>query len=107
VDSLERARNALVLAVRLAGGTDAQVRSVHQRIWDRMPRAGGRLYLESGLEATATLSYVWGTGALASGIVVDAPRAGLATAVLHEASDWGADAFVLTLCPRRIAMIGL
>jgi len=109
VESLERAGKALALATRLAGPT-ASLRILHVRMWDRVPRGGGRFFFESSLEATATvdaaLRWVWRAGVAASGVVVEAPRARIAEAVVDEANRWSADTVVLTLCPRRHAGLG-
>jgi len=110
VDSLERGHNALAMATRLGGSTDVRLRVVHVRMWDRMPRGGGRFFLESGLEATAVvdgaLEWVWRTGIAASGAVVEAPRSRVADAVVDEAAGWGADTIVVTLSPRRFSLLG-
>jgi nucleotide-binding universal stress UspA family protein len=45
---------------------------------------------------------VWDEGLAASGIVLDAPRALAARALLEEAAEWGADVVVVTKPPRRL-----
>ncbi|HLX77758.1 MAG TPA: hypothetical protein VKR27_02650, partial [Acidimicrobiales bacterium] len=68
---------------------------IHLRVWDRLPRGGGRLYFETSVATVAlneALSRVWASGAPASGTVVDAERARIAAAIVAEASQWGADA---------------
>jgi nucleotide-binding universal stress UspA family protein len=111
VQSLSRAHNALLLAARFAGVFEASLRLVHLRLWDRVPQTGGRFYPESSLAATevvdAALEQMWRAGASASGIVLDAPRAGLADAVVAEADEWGADVLMVSLCRHHVSVFGL
>src|SRR5579863_4842421 len=103
---LTSANEALALGIRIAQATP--LRLIHIRIWDRLPRGGGRLYFETSVEATVALdealSRVWACGVPASGTVVDAERAKIAGAIVTEASQWGADAIILTELPRLFSL---
>lgn len=114
VDSFGAATNALSLAARMGHATGGPLRLVHVRVWDPpvlSPRGGGRSYPETSEEATALLdnamSYVWARGVEASGVVVEARRSGMATAITTEASRWGADVLLLTAQPRRFITLGV
>ena len=112
VDSFGAATNALSLAARMGHATGGPLRLVHVRMWDPpIPRGGGRFYPETSEEATTVLdnamSYVWARGVEASGVVVEARRSGMATAIITEASRWGADVLVLTAQPRRFITLGV
>lgn len=108
IDSYERARNALRLAVRMGRTAAAWLRLVHVRTWDPVgPRGAGRFYCETSEEATATLAEAvaraWAYDVEASGVVVDAERSRTAAAILAEATAWGADVILLTRRTPRFA----
>jgi nucleotide-binding universal stress UspA family protein len=86
VDSYGQSDPALVQAARLSAVVGGQVRLIHVRLWDPVPRSGGaRFYLETSEQATEVLyqalTRVWACGASASGVVVDAPRNRVARAI--------------------------
>lgn len=110
VDPFGRAGQALALAARLSAAVDGQLRLVHVRMWDPAAKGGGgRFYFQTSEQATAVLekalTSVWRTGVTASGVVVDARRAQLASAIAAEAHSWGAEAMVVTR--RRRTAIGV
>jgi nucleotide-binding universal stress UspA family protein len=111
VDSLGQNRSALVMALRICATTGAVLRLVHVRLWDRMPRGGGRYFLETSRKASdaldASLFFAWRTGAEASGVVLDAARPRMAEVLLTEAARWHADTMILTLSPRRSIFAGV
>lgn len=107
VESLDVAMDALATAAAIAGESGSQLRLIHVRIWDRpTPQSGGRFYPRSSEAATATLDeamqFVWQRGAASSGVVVDAHRSTIATAVLAETASWDADAIVLPAPARNV-----
>lgn len=112
VDSFGASTNALSLAARMGQATGGPLRLVHVRIWDPpTPTGGGRFYPETSEEATAVLdnamTYVWARGADATGIIVEAQRSQMGTAIISEASQWGADVLMLTAQPRRFVTLGV
>jgi nucleotide-binding universal stress UspA family protein len=112
VDSFGAATNALAMAARIGQTTGGPLRLVHVRVWDPpVPRGGGRFYPEVSEEATAVLdnamNYAWARGVDATGIIVEAQRSQMATAIVTEASQWGADVIVLTARPRRFITLGV
>jgi hypothetical protein len=80
-------------------------------MWDPPVRGGGRFYPETSEEATTVLdnamNYAWARGVEASGVVIEAQRSCMATAIVGEASRWGADVVVLTAQPRRFITFGV
>ena len=113
VDSFAESINALAMAVCISQTTGAPLRLVHVRMWDpSAPRGGGRrFYLETSEEATTVLdnamNYARARGVEASGVVMEAQRSCMATAIVREASRWGADVIVLTARPRRFVTLGV
>jgi len=112
VDSFGESTNALAMAARIGQTTGGPLRLVHVRIWDPpAPRGVGRFYPETSEEATAVLdnamNYAWARGVDATGIIVEAQRSCMATAIVREASRWGADVLVLTARPRRFITLGV
>ena len=123
IDSYERARNALRLAVRMGRTAAAWLRLVHVRTWGPVgPRGAGRFYCETSEEAIVALTEGAATDLLldararlldalsdsdpvreASGVVVDAERSRTAAAILAEATAWGADVILLTRRTPRFA----
>jgi nucleotide-binding universal stress UspA family protein len=79
-------------------------------MWDP-PVRGGRFYPETSEEATTVLDsamrYLWARGVDATGVIVEAQRSCMATAIVREASRWGADVIVLTARPRRFVTLGV
>jgi len=111
VDWFEESINALAMAARIGQSTGGPLRLVHVRIWDPPARGGGRFYPETSEEATTVLdnamNYAWARGVEASGVVIEAQRSCMATAIVGEASRWGADVVVLTAQPRRFITFGV
>jgi nucleotide-binding universal stress UspA family protein len=113
VDSFAESINALAMAVRIGQTTGGSLRLVHVRMWDPpvRTRGGGRFYPETSEEATTVLdnamNYGWARGVEASGVVMEAQRSCMATAIVREASRWGADVIVLTARPRRFVILGV
>ena len=96
---------ALMQAARLSAVVGGQLRLVHVRMWDPVPRSvGARFYMETSEQATEVLyqalTRVWACGASASGVVVDAPRKRVALAIAAEARSWGAEVMVISRRPR-------
>jgi len=90
VDSYGQSDPALVQAARLSAVVGGQLRLVHVRMWDPVPRSvGARFHLETSEQATEVLyqalTRVWAYGASASGVVVDAPRNRVARAIAAAA----------------------
>jgi len=112
VDSFGESINALAMAARIGQTTGGPLRLVHVRMWDPpVPRGGGRFYPETSEEATTVLdnamNYAWARGVEASGVVMEAQRSCMATAIVREASRWGADVLVLAARPRRFITLGV
>jgi nucleotide-binding universal stress UspA family protein len=112
VDSFGESINAQAMAARIGQTTGGPLRLVHVRMWDPpVPRGGGRFYSETSEEATTVLdnamNYAWARGVEASGVVMEAQRSCMATAIVREASRWGADVLVLTARPRRFITLGV
>ena len=111
VDWFEESINALAMAARIGQSTGGPLRLVHVRMWDPPVRGGGRFYPETSEEATTVLdnamNYAWARGVEASGVVIEAQRSCMATAIVGEASRWGADVVVLTAQPRRFITFGV
>jgi nucleotide-binding universal stress UspA family protein len=108
----ESAIDALGLATRIGATTGGLVRVACVRMWDPpIARSPGRFYLQSSEEATTllatALTRVWESGVEASGIVVDAERSKIATAIVAEAAAWSADVIVMTQEPRRLFNLSL
>jgi nucleotide-binding universal stress UspA family protein len=113
VDSFAESINALAMAVRIGQTTGGPLRLVHVRMWDPPfpTRGGGFFYPETSEEATTVLdnamNYAWARGVETSGVVMEAQRSCMATAIVREASRWGADVIVLTARPRRFVTLGV
>ncbi len=112
VESLDSARGALTAAARIATASGAGLRLVHVRVWDRpTPQGGGRFYPKSSEDATTALDdamqFVWSLGAQASGIVLDAHRSAVATAVLDEAAASDAEVIVVPAPSRSVLSQGV
>ena len=112
VDSFAESINALAMAVCISQTTGAPLRLVHVRMWDPpIPRGGGPFSPETSEEATTVLenamNYAWARGVEASGVVMEAQRSCMATAIVREASRWGADMIVLTARPRHFVTFGV
>ena len=112
VDSFAESINALAMAVLISQNTGGPLRLVHVRMWDPPVRGGGgRFYSETSEAATTVLdnamNYAWARGVEASGVVMEAQRSRMATAIVREASRWGADVVVLTAQPRRFTTFGV
>ena len=110
VDPFGRADHALALAARFSSAVGGQLRLVHVRMWDPAAKGGGgRFYTQTSEQATAVLEKaltgVWSTGVPASGVVVDARRAQVASVIATEAHAWGAEVMVMTR--RRRTAIGV
>jgi nucleotide-binding universal stress UspA family protein len=94
----------LVRAALLGQATDATLRLIHVRPWDPPIRGYGRFYLESSEQATslveAALEQLWEQNLRASGVVVDAPRSGIALTIAEEAKSWEADMIVVAYRPK-------
>jgi nucleotide-binding universal stress UspA family protein len=108
----ESAVDALALATRIGTTTGGLLRIACIRMWDPpIARSPGRFYLQSSEEATALLAtgltLVWDRGVEASGIVVDAERSKIATAIVAEAAAWSADVIVMTQRPRKFFNLSL
>jgi len=95
---------ALTLAAQACAAVNGALRVVHIRVWDPPVRSCSRFYPESSAQATTVieqaLTGVWPLGVRASGVVIDAQRSLLATAIAAAARDWGAGVIVLTRRPR-------
>jgi len=105
VDSFGQSDRALELAARFSVEVGGQLRLVHVRMWEPVPRSGGaRFYPETSAKATAVLyqalTRVWAYGVPASGVVVDAPRHRVARFIAAEARSWGAEVMVVSRRPR-------
>jgi nucleotide-binding universal stress UspA family protein len=105
VDSYGQSDRALALAARFSVEVGGQLRLVHVRMWDPIPRSGGgRFHTETSGQATAVLyqalTRVWDCGVPASGVVVDAPRHRVARFIAAEARSWGAEVIVVSRRPR-------
>jgi nucleotide-binding universal stress UspA family protein len=111
VDSFGESINALALAARIGQSTGGPLRLVHVRMWDPPVRGGGLFYPETSEEATTVLDnamdYVWARGVEATGVIVEAQRSCMATAIITEASQWSGDVIVLTARPRRFITLGV
>ena len=112
VDSFGESINALAMAARIGQTTAGPFRLIHVRMWDpSVPRGGGRFYPETSEEATTVLdnamNYAWARGVEASGVVMQAQRSCMATAIVREASRWGADVLVLTARLRRFVTLAV
>ena len=53
------------------------------------------------------MNYAWARGVEASGVVMEAQRSCMATAIVREASRWGADVLVLTARLRRFVTLAV
>ena len=108
VDAFGHADGALVLAGELSVTAGSVIRLVHIRAWEPPARSAKRLFLETESEALRVLddalTGLWATGAAASGVVVDAPRALIAAAIAGHAEEWSAD--LLLVGRRRRTAIG-
>jgi nucleotide-binding universal stress UspA family protein len=105
VDSYGQSDRALALAAWFSVKVGGQLRLVHVRMWDPMPRSGGgRFFTETSGQATEVLyqalTRVWADGVSASGVVVDAPRHRVARFIAAEARSWGAEVVVVSRRPR-------
>ena len=110
VDPFGRADHALALAARFGAAVGGQLRLVHVRMWDPAAKGGGgRFFTQTSEQATAVLENAltggWSTGVPASGVVVDARRAQVASVIAAEARSWGAEVMVVTR--RRRTAIGV
>jgi nucleotide-binding universal stress UspA family protein len=106
VDDAARSRDAVSAAVRLVVPLDGLLRIVHVRTWDPAGAMGiGRFCYETSAEATQvleqTLTGAWNQAVRASGLVVDAPRPRIGSAIAAQAREWAADAIVLSRRPRH------
>jgi nucleotide-binding universal stress UspA family protein len=108
----ESAMDSLDLATRIGTTTGGPLRVVCVRMWDPpVARSPGRFYLQTSEAVTELLAtalrLVWDRGVEATGIVVDAERSKIATAIVGEAAAWDADVIVMTQEPRRFFTRGL
>jgi hypothetical protein len=78
---------------------------VHIRIFDPPVRGCGRFYPQSKREAAAVVqnavSQALAAGLPATGVVAEARRSLVASAIAGIAAEWGADVIVLASRPRR------
>jgi nucleotide-binding universal stress UspA family protein len=98
--------DALPVATALAQRTGGQIRLVHVRMYDRPARGTGRFFPETERQATAVLEdalpTAWSAGVPAGGVVVEAARDRIASAIAEEAAAWDADIIVMTDRPRGL-----
>jgi len=96
---------ALSVAARVYRVAGGPLRLIHVRTWEQAARGGGRYFVETSEEATATLDKAigraWAMGLQTSGVVIEAHRNLIASAVVSEAARWDADVIVVTKRRRR------
>ena len=115
VDAAGRSSDALTTALRAADPFEGRLRLVHVRTWQPspppsledgfFPAGGGELFTETPQQAADViddaLRYVRGRGVVADGVVVEAPRPMVASAIVDAASTWGAEVIVVVRRPRQ------
>ena len=105
IDAFGAFDDALMVAARVCRTVGGPLRLVHARTWEQAARGGGRYFLETSEEATTTLDKAigraWATGLQTSGVVIEAHRNLIASAVVSEAARWDADVIVVTKRRRR------
>ena len=115
VDAAGRSSDALTTALQAADPFEGRLRLVHVRTWQPspppsredgfFPAGGGELFTETPQQATDliddALRYVRDRGVVADGVVVEAPRPMVASAIVDAASTWGAEVIVVVRRPRQ------
>jgi nucleotide-binding universal stress UspA family protein len=115
VDAAGRSSEALTTALRALDPFEGRLRLVHVRTWQPspppsredgfFPAGGGELFTETPQQAADliddALRYVRDRGVVADGVVVEAPRPMVASAIVDAASTWDAEVIVVVRRPRQ------